>query len=76
MSANRSDLEWPASFPRSPFMNSVLLIHRSERQKLVDSVIRVQPRTLVTADTEFHLAREAGVLAHSPSSQRRHVACI
>jgi hypothetical protein len=48
--------------PRSPSMDSVLLIHRSERQRLGDSVIRAQPRTPVAADTVFRLGREAGWL--------------
>ena len=41
-------------------MNSVLLIRRSEQQKLGDSVIRAQPRTPVAADTVFRSGREAG----------------
>jgi hypothetical protein len=42
-----------------PFRNSVLLMHRSEQQILVDSVIRAQSRTLVAADTVFRSGREA-----------------
>jgi len=41
-------------------MNNVLFIHRSEQQKLGDSVIRAQPRTLVAADPVFRSGGEAG----------------
>ena len=43
--------------PPSPFLNSVLLIHRSAQQTLVDSVIRAQPHTLMAADTVFRSGR-------------------
>jgi len=62
-----ADLSWPdvhfeeigIDHPQAR-LNSVLLIHRPGQQKLEDSVIRSQPRTLVAADTVFRSGREAG----------------